>query len=203
LKALRLFTTLFVVYFFYSNGFAQQKTNLEVIQELSRKSIDSLFSHGHSFLGDTLNVRMIPSTDSWIVENAILQKVYEHHRSRITSDSGTFSYPTLEFAISDMSIKYVKVFYDGFLGAKKVIRSVNLDLSSKITAQGALKAIDLLHQEYQDTVNYDSIPYLENGSIISTRSSLPEDTFIDRILSPLIVTSSVAVIVYLFFTLRK
>jgi hypothetical protein len=167
------------------------------------KNIDSLISQDYPFLGDTLNIRFIPSADSWIAENSIIARLNEKSRKHIIADTSNFSYPVLQFAISDMSVKYGKVFYDGFLGPKKVTRSINLELSLKITSQGAVKIIDYLSQHYQDTVSYDSIHLLENENVSPTKSSLPDETLIDRIISPVIITSSVAVIVYLFFTLRK
>jgi hypothetical protein len=203
LKALRKFSILFVLFAVCLNSYSQQKTNLEVIQELSIKTIDSLVSQGSELLVDTLNVKMIPSDDYRIVENSILKRLHDNRRLEIVSDTNTLRYTTLELSIIKMGVRYNNVFYDGFFGSKKVVRSVNLELTSKVTKNGSLKNIDILNQQYQDTVDYNSINLIENQNIVSTISSLPDDTFIDRLLSPVIITSSVAVVVYLFFTLRK
>jgi hypothetical protein len=203
LKALNIFALLVIICCISTETFSQPQKNLEIIQELSEKSIDSLGLDVYNFLGDTLNIRFVPSCDSWIVENSIIKKIRENGRVILISDTNNLNYPIWHFAILNMGVEYGKTFYDGFLGHKKVVRSVNLNLSLKITSRGEVKKIDYLSRRYQDTVAYDSIHLLENDNMSSTKSALPDETFIDRILSPVIITSSVAVIVYLFFTLRK
>lgn len=203
MKSLRLLVLLIIFICISSEILAQPKKNLEIIRDLSVKNIDSLILQDYPYLGDTLNLRFIPYAESWIVENSIIARLNERGRKYIISDTSNFNYPVLQFAISEMSVKYGNVFYDGFLGPKKVVRTVKLELSLKITNHTDIKKIDYLSQQYQDTVSLEAVNQLEDEHVQSSKGIIPDEAILDRIISPVIITSSVAVIVYLFFTLRK
>jgi hypothetical protein len=203
LKALRLLKLLVIFSCISSNIFSQPKNNLELIQELSRKNIDSLFSSNRLTLGDTLNIKMIPSTNSWIVEHEILKELKEKNIVCFQVDSNSSPYTLVELAIPKMDVRYEKMFRDGFLGAKKIVRSVELELSAKIMEQSKLLDVGQFYQRYQDTVSLEAVNQLEDEHVTLSKGILPDEAIFDRIISPVILTSSVAVIVYLFFTLRK
>lgn len=154
-------------------------------------------------MGDTLNIKMIPSTNSWIVEYAILKELNNKNIFCFQTDTNSSPYTAIELAISKMDVGYEKIFRDGFLGPKKVVRSVELELFTKITKKGTLLSIEPIYQQYQDTVSLEVVNQLEDENVQSSKGIMPDEAMFDRIISPVIITSSVAVIVYLFFILRK
>jgi len=182
---------------------ATKQANLEIIQKLAERIADSIYASIPTGTSDTVNLSFKPSTDSWIVEHAITKRLKEY--SNLFIKSGDFSNQnlTIDFAISKISIKYKDSFKERFFGTQKTNRWVEVKLAKKITFNNEILSVGTSVEQYHDTVDVNSINELENQSIPLTRGSLPDDSFIDRILVPTVVLSSVAVIVYLFFTLRK
>lgn len=182
---------------------AIKQTNLEIIQMLAERIADSIYVSIPTGTSDTVNLSFKPSTDSWIVEHAIIKRLKEY--SNLFIKSGDFSNQnlTIDFAISKISIKYKDSFKERFFGTQKENRWVKVELAQKVTFNSEILSIGTFVEQYHDTIDIDSINELENQSIPLTRGSLPDGSFIDRILVPTVVLGSVAVIVYLFFTLRK
>lgn len=201
-KKVRVFFLPMAIFFIFTNACAQ-KTNLEILQELSKNVCDSLFSQIGSSTGDSLMLLVKPSPDYWIVEHSILQDLKGKNIVCSLPDTSLSTVAVIELAIVKMGARYENIFRQTFLGQNKVVRVVDLTVSSKVTKGSNLIAIKTIHQHIQDTVALESIHQLENEHILSTKGVLPADAILDRVLSPVIITSSVAVIVYLFFTLRK
>lgn len=190
------------LFFILTNAFAQN-TNLEILQILSKNVYDSLQSQINYSTGDCLTLIVKPSPDYWIVEHTLLQDLKDKNILCSLSDSSLTTVTTIELALIKMGVKYESIFRQTFLGQKQVVRVVDLSVSSKVTKDRHLVAVKTIDQHNQDTVALESIHQLENEHILSTKGVLPADAILDRVLSPVIITSSVAVIVYLFFTLRK
>lgn len=203
MKALHLLTLLVIFNWISSEIFAQPKKNLEVIQELSKNVYDSLFSQIGFSAGDSITLVVKPSPDYWIVEHNILQGLIKKNKLCLLPDTNLSTVTTIELAIIKMDVRYESIFRQTFLSQKQVVRVVELTVSSKVTKDRNLIAIKTFDQHNKDTVALESINQLENEHILSTKGVLPADAILDRVLSPVIITSSVAVIVYLFFTLRK
>lgn len=190
------------LFFIFTNAFAQ-KTNLEILQVLSKNVYDSLQYPIDYSTGDSLMLIVKPSPDYWIVEHTLLQELKDKNILCSLSDTSLSPVTIMELAIIKMGIRYESIFRQTFLGQKQVVRVVDLTVSSKVTKDRYLVAVKTIDQHNQDTVALESIYRLENEHIFSTKGVLPDDAILDRLLSPVIITSSVALIVYLFFTLRK
>jgi hypothetical protein len=203
LKNLRILFLLITLFVIIANAIAQNKTNLDVILELSKTAADSVLARIRYSVGDTVSVSIKPSSDSWVVENTVLKRLKENDIACFQAGANSSSYTVIELAISKMDVRYQKVFRDGFLGTKKVVRSVELELFTKITKRGNLLEVDPIYQQYQDTVSLEAVNLLEAEHVQSSKGIITDEAILDRIVSPVIITSSVAVIVYLFFTLRK
>lgn len=202
LKKIRVFFLPMALFFIFTNACAQ-KSNLEILQELSKNVYDSLYSQIDYSTGDSLMLVVKPSPDYWIVEHTLLQNLKDKNKFCLLPDTNMSTVTSIELAIIKMDVKYKSIFRQTFLGQKQVVRVVDLTVSSKVTKDRHLVAVKTIDQHNQDTVALESIHQLENEHILSTKGVLPDDAILDRVLSPVIITLSVAVIVYLFFTLRK
>jgi hypothetical protein len=203
LKNPRIYFLLMTLFFVTTSAIAQNKTNLDVIRELSKRATDSILVRTEYSFGDTVSVSIKPSSDSWVVEYTIFNGLKENNVVCRKADSFSSLYNAIELAIIKMDVRYLRSFRDGFLGPKKVVRSVELELFAKVTKKDILINIEPIYQQYQDTVSLEAVNQLEDEHVQSSKGILPDEAIIDRIISPVIITSSVVVIVYLFFNLRK
>lgn len=178
-------------------------TNLEIIQMLAARIADSVYASIPTGASDTVKLSFNPSTDSWIVEHAVTKRFKEYSNLFIKSGDSSNQNITVNFAISKISIKYKDSFKERFFGTLKENRWVKVELAQKVTLNNEILSIGTFAEQYHDTIDIGSINELENQTIPLTRGSLPDGSFIDRILVPTVVSGSVAVIVYLLFTLRK
>lgn len=178
------------------------KSNYEIFQMLASHIADSLIKQNGLKQGDTLTFEMISTPNDWFVENQISTALHDkniYDIPRIASGAGL----QIKCGVSRIFVNYSDVFRDGFLGNKKVSRSIGIELSGKSTVQNIKKVIQPIFATYRDTVLFSSINSLEEQNIPATKGVIPDDSIIERLIIPSVVVSTVAVITYLFFTLRN
>ncbi|MDI6802710.1 MAG: hypothetical protein QME58_02540 [Bacteroidota bacterium] len=171
---------------------------------LSSNLADSLINQNGLKQGDSITFGMISTPNDWFVENQIIRTL--QGKSIIDVPliaSGEGSQMQIECAVSKIFVNYSDIYRDGFLGNKKVTRSIGIELSGKILDKNKIKIIQPIYTTYKDTVLFSSINSLEEQYIPATKGIIPDDNIIEKLIIPSVVVSSVAIITYLFFTLRN
>lgn len=190
----------------FSQNFVEdtRKSNYQIFKVLSSNLADSLIIQNGLKQGDTITFKMISTPNDWFVENQIIRALHDKNIIDVPLlASGTDSRTQIECAISKIFVSYSDIIRDGFLGSKKVSRSIGIELSGKVLDQSNKKIIQTIFATYKDTVLFSSINSLEEQNIPATKGVIPDDSIIERIIIPSVVVSTVAVITYLFFTLRN
>ncbi len=205
-----IISVLVSIIFLVSIGFSQyfrerpHKSNYEIFLMLSTNLADSLISQNGLKQGDSVSFKMITTANDWFVENQIIRALEEKNITNVPHIPSTEDPQIqIECAVSRLFVNYSDIFRDGFLGSKKVCRSIGLELSGKIFVNKTLKTFQPIIATYNDTVLFSSIRSLEEQNIPATKGNIPDDTIIERLIIPTVVVSTVAVITYLFFTLRN
>lgn len=198
------------VVFMFSICFSQSfvgvphKSNYELFQMLSSNLADSLILHNGLKQGDSITFRMISTPNDWFIENQIIRAFQAKNIVDIPfAASGSNNLPQIECAVSKIFVSYSDIFRTGFLGSKKVSRLIGIELSGKVLDSNKKKIIQTIFASHKDTVLFSSINSLEDQNISVTKGVIPDDSIIERIIIPSIVVSTVAIITYLFFTLRN
>lgn len=177
------------------------KTNIEILTIISEKISNNISTYVDA--GDTLCVNFVKTTDSWIVENTIVNSLIRNKDAVIFENKSCENNNNFEFAISKMFVQYIPLQKEGLFKKNRVTRIVNLEMFFKILKEKEIIVSDVINESYNDTIYVESINSLENKNFKSSMGELPKDSFINRIISPVIITSATAVIIYLFFIIRK
>ena len=184
----------------------KKKTNCEVMQELVDTLTLQIMDQSHITSGDTIRVRLKPQEDGWIAQTSIMNSLKAKGYTLLTGDStllhGHFIFDVLA---SDLQVRYDNMFHDGFLGSKKVRRTVTTKLVYQMIniPTGEVLRSDSPTTQFIDTVLVDDIAALELSSAKSTHNPLPSDTFIDKVIEPFVIIGATGVAVYLFFHVRS
>ncbi|MBI3364713.1 MAG: hypothetical protein HY033_07375 [Ignavibacteriae bacterium] len=168
---------------------------------------------GHSILsesripaGDTLSVRIPGEGDGVFVQAPLVQSLRESGRTIfLHADSLPAKNYSLDVSASRLSVRYNDMYRDGFLGSKKVRRTISSSVTCQVvkTATKEVMLSSSLSRELTDTVLVDDISGLERGTPAGGRGELPSEGFFDRALEPLMIIGATGVAVYLFFHVRS
>jgi len=86
---------------------------------------------------------------------------------------------------------------------KKVIRELTVNYDVNMAANDSSVYSDVFMKKYEDKIPYDKIPDVEYGAEDFAKGKIPEGSFGDRLLIPLIVTVVSAIAVILFYSVRS
>ncbi|OLD71636.1 MAG: hypothetical protein AUI33_07685 [Ignavibacteria bacterium 13_1_40CM_2_61_4] len=181
-------------------------TNLEIMQSLIGRITRDVIGHSRIPSGDTVLFRIRSSPDSWIVQNATLAELRAAgYTVLLPSDSGGHTGSAMHIHSAELRVRYDDMYHDGFLGARKVRRTVSVAVACDVIDQASHEVLysGAPAVESADTVRVDEIPNLELASARSTHAELPPETFPDRVLEPLVIIGATGVAVYLFFHVRS
>ncbi len=163
---------------------------------------------GHSRLhaGDTIVFRMGTAEDGWIVQNALTADLassgFAVFLRRDSVRQGGYSLQVLSAALKVM---YEDMYHDGFLGTRKVRRTVSAAVTCELLRPetGEFIYTGSPSVESADTVAVDDIPTLELASAKTTHGEVPSESFLDRVLEPVVIIGATGVSIYLFFHVRS
>jgi hypothetical protein len=184
----------------------KKKTNLEVMQELLGQAARQIVDQSHIPSADTIHVRLKPHDDGWIAQTSIVSTLRAMGYEILVGDTSLIRGRYLiDISSSQLQVRYDDMFHDGFLGKKKVRRTINITFTCQTirTSSGEVLWSDSPIQQFVDTVAVDEISNLELSSVKSTQSSLPSEAFIDKVIEPFVILGATGVAVYLFFHVRS
>lgn len=191
---------------FRSLLFAQSelKTNSEIIKELSIKSVDSILKANQIQSGDTLNIKINSSENTMFLSFSILNFLKDNKNLfLIDTNINSTNWNTLIINIEKIAVDYSKPYREDFIGKKKIVRNIQNIISYRYNTGSIIKDAKSINFNYNDTVNYDLISKLENKNLPITQATVMEDSIFENYAIPIFTITTITIIGYLFFTIRK
>ena len=182
----------------YSLIYGQEKTNLEIINEL----VDSSISKIDVDLGD-LNFRCklnINSPNEYFLLNQRVVSSLARTEIKIDKDSSTAN--AINYSLTNVGVEYSNLFKDGLFGNYLMERKIILSGYFSIQKMTVISNADNFNYTVTDTISYDNYNNLENISLPFTKGKAPEPPFLPSILEPVVAITTVVISVILFFSVR-
>ena len=112
--------------------------------------------------------------------------------------------PDYKLILNNLSLKtnYKNVGSNPIKG-KEVIRELTVNYNLKLTYNDSSVYSDVFLKKYDDKIPYDNIPDVEYGADEFAKGKIPESSFGERMLIPLIVATVSALAVILFYSIRS
>jgi len=194
------FKNLLIIFFFSSQIFSQQLTNLEKIYELidnSGKDISLIIKSRNEEFG----LKLSCPAELNILEQRVR---FAFSRESLNFNKNTpLSEAVLNYNVDNAGINYKRVFKDGWFGDLLVEREAVLKGTFVLESKGMFLKSDKFEYAELDTVKLDDISKLENMSLPFTKNEVPPEPFFSGLLEPVIAVGTAVVTVILFFTVRS
>lgn len=186
---------------------ASPKTNLEIMQALVVQLAGEVRQRSQIAAGvDSLELRVAPSDDRWIVEQGLSADFTSHGFRVFARDSVAARTKTIvEINGVELNVRYDDIIHTGLFGPTMVVRGISAGFTAQALAwpSGNVLCSGVFQRTVSDTVEADDIPSLELASAKCTHADLPPDNFINRAVEPFIIIGATGVIVYLLFHVRS
>jgi len=198
------FSGLFLVCPLYFMQTSQQPVdNLTILNNLAstviQKIVDQLSPDSSASLLIYSQSQKQPG--NWWLENWFVKNLYQRGVSKIQlNEQNSENDLIIEFKILTLGVQYLRTEKKNLIG-----RQCNLSLAVRATegSSGLVKFSDEFIEQYADSVLIRDVSIVENKYFSFTQASLPERFGFKKFIEPLIVLSTTAGVVYLFFRLRS
>jgi hypothetical protein len=180
-------------------------TNGTVMNGLAGEIARTLIQEAEIIRTDTCEVLFVPAEGLAFLEHAFVESIRESAGFVKTVGSSAGRTVAVELQPLLVRVVYSDPFRNGVFGQRMTERSIVVEVSAKIVRHpGAHVTVSgVRRKQFQDTVRVDDVRSLESSVLAVTRADVPDETFLDRILGPLIVLSSSGVLLYLLYTIRS
>jgi hypothetical protein len=178
------------------------RPNLRIFQEQMRSIADSVFAAIPYATDSTVHPTIHPLVHVWYLE----QHVIDAARSRgLTASESTNARFDAQFGVEQMSVVYENARRTWLFGEQVVDRFVSVSGSVKLVEQrtGAILVSRSFAAAMRDTVPVVSLESLETPGIPATHALAPASGFFPSFVEPFVLIGSVAVAVYLLFSVRS
>lgn len=127
------------------------------------------------------------------------------------------TFPDFKFITGEINVKPdYKIFFNNLnlktvyksvgnnpIKEKEIIRELTINYDVKLTSNDSSIYSDVFFKKYDDKIPYDNIPDVEYGADEFAKGKVPEGSFGERLIVPLIVATVSAVAVILFYSIRS
>ncbi len=175
---------------------AQPESNMEVINSLLDKSVDMIFPSVENSGELLFEYNSPPQLKRF--ENRI---VYALTGKGINVLKNKPSGLKLNYALDDVSVDFSEAFRESFLGGYKTERKIKISGSFILYENGKVSKGKYFNLLKADTLDYENINDFNNGFVAEIEK--PGIPFFDSLLEPVIALGTVAVAIFLFFTVRS
>jgi len=138
---------------------------------------------------------------NWLIENWLVKSLYQRGLSKIylekpNSDSAL----VIQFKIDTLGVEYLPITTKNLVERRF---KLNLTVRALEAASGFVRLFQQISEAYTDSVKIVAVKRLENSDYPFTQSQLPVQQGLKKFIEPVIVMSTTAAIIYLFFRLRS
>ena len=205
---------IFLIILYLLTGFAreeqqEQKTNLQIadsltflvlldrLPEIQAKNIDSIAIDVSQLAPEKQNYLRI-LLGNWFFSHSF--QVFRNYHQGMSFQGTVF-----EINQYELNIIYSKPYEKKFLGSDFVNREVSLELNGQFfaAADQRLEIIVNTKKVFTDEIPYAEIAGMENPGYSFARGKREDYSFWDKVYEPVLTLTSVAILVYLFFSQRS
>ena len=207
---MKILLNLIIIFFYvFDDGTNVSDTsNISILDSLTISLIAEELKDLQSDNGDSLAIdasgldREVEDYLKVLVGNIATEKSFKVFRNYKSTSS--FQGMVLIFHTFDIGIEYSEPFEQSFLGENYVNRQISIELKGQIYSAGSDIIEAALDNEvsYTNMILYEDIERLEKSAYGFTTGIRGDYSFWDKYFEPALAITSVAVIVYLFFTQR-
>ena len=174
----------------------QPAGNIDVINSLLDESVDMILESVDNVDGLLLEYNSPPQLKRF--ENRIVYTLTEKGINVLKNKTSSIK---LNYALDDVSVSFSEAFRESFFGGYKTERKVKIAGSFILYENGKVSEGKYFNFFKNDTLDYESIQDFNNGFVAKTEK--PDVPFFDSLLEPVIALGTVAVAIFLFFTVRS
>lgn len=180
------------------------KTNEEVFKELTQQVLESFLETIDINLDDTIILRKQVDSKTQFIDEFIIGYLKNSKQYNLSiHDENYNDGKILEYFVNKLEISYSKPFREKLLGEKKFVRNFCMEIAFKFIKNSNLMNYKSIPALFRDTVEYIYAKRIENEMIPVTIAKFPDDEILEKYIAPIITITTVSVIVYLFFIIRK
>jgi hypothetical protein len=199
--------------FFLSAGFElevlpERRTNLQIADSLTIEVLTEHLpvidvDHSDSLALDVSQLE--PEIQNYLrvlLGNWFLQNSFQVFRNYNTGSS--FQGMVLEINKYNLEVVYSKPYEKSLLGADYVQRQVSLDLSGQFYLAGKQEVQSAVRKTeiYTDEIPYTEINRVDESTFPFVKGKRTDYSLWDKLYEPVLTVTSVAILVYLFFSRR-
>lgn len=177
-------------------GYAQERSNLDRFYELAGASMEQLLEQ--TAPQDSVTLQFNLADDYKVFENRLIGVARDSGYPVVFSDAENL--PRIIYTLLDVKVVYGEPERDGLFGDFQVERQ--LYFRGSYDCIGLECGDDFWFTE-RDTILYEDINLFETASLPFTRGEKPDPPVFSSLLEPVLIVTSAAVAVILFFTVRS
>jgi len=188
---------------FYMQSGQQPVDNLTIFDNLASKMVNRVIDQlapdsTASFLVQSLGQSR---AGNWWIESLFAKDLVKRGVSNLYINQQNVETDfVIEFSLLDLGVRYSSA------NRNKLVKrnfKVKLAIRAIDESTGLVKFIDEVQDQYADSVQIKDVKYLENTDYSFTQASIPQKKGLKKYIEPLIVITTTAGVVYLFFQLRS
>lgn len=183
-----------------------QPTNLQIIQKHFGDMAEQILRSASLTPEKVIGLKIRYSPESWVADHAFAGRFDScGYKVKYAGDSAETAPVIFKVGEAGASVKYSNAHRFTLFGRRCAERSVTVRVQAQIydTETGIILSGESLIAEHRDTIYVDDIPMFENPEIPMTKADLPDESFIDRFIEPIIIVGTAGVAVFLFFHIRS
>ena len=178
--------------------FAQNKTNLEMLNTLVDSSAFTIISQ-ISDLNNEYNI-VYQTVAEYSALNKRIENSLVKNGITVKLESTTNN---ISYSISQAGVNYSDLFKDGIVGGYLLERKFILSGEYVIENSSTILSANTFYYTVTDTIPYDNFNFIENNSLPFTKSNVPSEPLFPSMLEPIVAITAVVITVVLFFTVRS
>jgi len=178
------------------------RPNLRILQDMMAEIADSVFAIPGAQPASTVRYAIQPSAHAWYLEHTLRAPAQGH--GLVPTEAADARYD-VRFGVEEIGVTYANARRTWVFGEQVMDRTVLLGGTVKIVEQGsgAILLARSFATAVHDTVPVVGIESLESPGIPATHSAPPSAGLFSSLVEPIVLIGSVAVAVYLLFSVRN
>ncbi|MEO6694073.1 MAG: hypothetical protein ABIY50_13890 [Ignavibacteria bacterium] len=182
-----------------------QVSNINAVDNLLDESLVP-FSNKLVLLGEGKFYNIITDGNKeqhlFLIES--IKRKFSKYKILVNEDSGNIDY-IVSIKNPVIKIKYNNLFSDRLLGTKKVAREVSISYDLELIDQKNSSSLYLnnFNKKVIDSFELDKLNIVEDHRYKFSRSALPEENTLNKLLFPVLIIATSAAAIILFFIIRS
>jgi hypothetical protein len=181
---------------------APARPTLHILQDLLAAVADTVFTAPAAAPNSTVRYVIQPPAHAWYLEQSLHTSARAHGLVPVESPGGQYD---VRFGIEQIGVSYEDVRRTWIFGEQVMDRTVRLAGTVKFVEQGtgAILFSRPFATTFRDTISVVGAETLESPGIPATHGVAPASGLFSSLVEPIVLVGSVAVAVYLLFSVRN